>query len=475
MPEATRFDTPPEISLESIGAFGGPVLVDLDETLYLRNSTEDFIDCAAPAIVALTLLKALDVAKPWRFTGGEPSRDVWRVRTVRTFNPWLLSRWKRRVHALGRQFVNVPLLTVMQARDDPPIITTMGFQPIVKPLIAALGLPNARIISCRIDTRDRCEGKLNLIERELGRAMVTKSLVLTDSMDDLTLLQACARPLRTIWPGARYHRALDRAYVPGRYLTTVKRPGERYIWRGILQEDYVVWLLSSVPLAADKICFSLGLLLLIASFWAIYESGYVDNDRIAERHERQPKLNAAYFVRAVGTSAWQPWIWGMALGLAGLALLRLPHTPSVADLMGWFGILIFTELWFRLYNRVDKSTRTWLYAVLQLLRSAAFIVVAPITVIGAAAISANVLSRWVPYYAYRLAINRWSTNFSPLIRLIFLAVIGLLLTVALGPSVILNLPAGLLLIWCVYRARHDMVSMARQVKRLDKAELPGEA
>ncbi len=34
-----------------------------------------------------------------------------------------------------------------------------------------------------------------------------------------------------------------------------------------------------------------GLLFLLLSFWAVYERGYVDNDEIAARYEREPTLN----------------------------------------------------------------------------------------------------------------------------------------------------------------------------------------
>jgi hypothetical protein len=48
----TRYDTEPHVALDAILLHDGPVLVDLDETLYLRNSTEDFINCASPALLA---------------------------------------------------------------------------------------------------------------------------------------------------------------------------------------------------------------------------------------------------------------------------------------------------------------------------------------------------------------------------------------------------------------------------------------
>jgi hypothetical protein len=68
------------------------------------------------------------------------------------------------------------------------------------------------------------------------------------------------------------------------------------------------------------------------SFWAIYEDGYVDNDRIAERYEKDPVLTQAFFERPVRTSVVLPWVWAAAAGLAGLWLLRWPHLPVLRDL-----------------------------------------------------------------------------------------------------------------------------------------------
>jgi len=64
-PAICQYDAPPNEALAAVRAHQGPLLVDVDETLYLRNSTEDFIDCAWPGLLALLLLRVLDVLKPW--------------------------------------------------------------------------------------------------------------------------------------------------------------------------------------------------------------------------------------------------------------------------------------------------------------------------------------------------------------------------------------------------------------------------
>src|SRR5215471_10352271 len=105
-PVASQYDTAPEAAIDWIAAHEGPVLVDLDETLYLRNSTEDFIDLARPGLVAALLLRLLEVIRPWRWSGGESTRDIWRVRLIMLLFPWVRFRWTRRVNELARNFGN---------------------------------------------------------------------------------------------------------------------------------------------------------------------------------------------------------------------------------------------------------------------------------------------------------------------------------------------------------------------------------
>src|SRR6185295_16767154 len=133
---ATPHDVSPEAAIGAILNHIGPVLLDLDETLYLGNSTEDFIDSARPRLPALLLMRMLDVIKPWRWTGGEPPRDVWRVRFISTCFPWTGNRWKSRVVELAKNFTHLRLMAALQSPGATPIITTAGFRPIVAPLVA---------------------------------------------------------------------------------------------------------------------------------------------------------------------------------------------------------------------------------------------------------------------------------------------------------------------------------------------------
>ncbi len=464
----TPYDASPDNAIAAILAHDGPILVDLDETLYLRNSTEDFIDCARPGLLALILLRGLDGIGPWRRFGGEQTRDVWRVRLIFFLMPWTRRRWRRRVAQLAQRYANGRLIAALRTRAQPPIIVTAGFGPVVAPLVAALGFGDARIVAARLGSlEDRRFGKLHTATRELGTEIISSALIVTDSIQDLELLQHCARPVRTVWPEARFRRALSKIYLPGEYLTHVKRPGARYILRGILQEDFAFWVLSSVALALHPVTHIAGLLLLTISFWAVYERGYVDNDLIAARYESDPKLTPEFWNSPVATPVLLPWVWAAAAAALALLLLQ-PAIGGFAYNFGkWSAVLVATYLCFKLYNRLDKTTRVWLYPALQFARSAAFIVIVPISPIAAAAVGAHVVSRWVPYHLYRLGAARWPSAQPSLIRLLAFIVLALLFGRSLGPAVYLNWTALALLVWIVFGARREIRSVFKAAKRLD--------
>jgi phosphoserine phosphatase len=462
-------DAAPDTAIAAVRSHKGPVLIDLDGTLYFGNSTEDFIDTARPGLLALLLLRALDLFRPWRWTGGEATRDVWRVRLVSILFPWTSRRWNARVDELARNFTNRTLISAINGRDTPPIIATVGFQPIVEPLVAALGLSEATVVAARLDHfEDRRGGKLNLALNALGEDTVRQGLVITDSPQDLPLLEACAHPLRTVWPQARYRPALSNIYLPGQYLTQVKRPGERYILRGILQEDFAYWVLASIALAPVPALHVAGLLMLLISFWAVYERGYVENDLVASVYEAEPKLTAAFDRVPVATPALQPWLWAVACGGAGIALLRWPGPASVADCARWGGVLLLTYLWFRLYNHCDKSTRIWMYSGLQLSRSTAFAAIVPMTVAGSLAIGAHTLARWIPYYVYRLGDGAWPEAPLYLSRLLFLIVLAAVVAIASGVQALGNWTMAAVFAWTVYRARHELKAMLAAAHRVDR-------
>jgi hypothetical protein len=462
------FDAEPAEALEAVRAFSGPVLVDLDETLFLRNSTEEFLNCAVPGLAALVLLRVFDILRPWQWTGGDATRDVWRVRLVVLLFPWTLVRWRRRVGALAAQHCNRDLAQAVTAGRKQPIIVTVGFDVVVKPLVRALGFGACSLVAARLfRIEDRRRGKLAMASAALGDDLLSRSLCITDSIDDLPLLRVCARPLRVIWPGSQYRRALAHVYLPGMYVALVRYPGQRYIFRGILQEDFALWFLASIALASNPVLHAAGLLLLVFSFWAIYERGYVDNDIVAARYETDPKLSASFWSAQVATPTWQPWIWATVAGVVAIPLLRNSDETLVRDGIIWVAWLAFTYGWFWFYSRCDKATRIWLYGGLQFFRSAAFLTLASTTSMGLLAVAAHVSARWFPYLVYRLGRQSWPALPIRALRLLLFVTFAALLLLSSRSMVHLDATAVLLLAWFTFQARRELRSIWEGAVRID--------
>ncbi|MEZ5818072.1 MAG: HAD family hydrolase [Hyphomicrobiaceae bacterium] len=441
-----------EGAVEAVLSHDGPVIVDFDETLYLRNSTEDFIDAAAPGLLGRLVCAVVGVARPWALLGGQKTRDVWRVRIASLF-PGAMRRWQRRAAELADTEVNREVAAVLQQRPD-AIVATLGFDRVVRPLLENMGFGSQRLIACRMGSlRDRQAGKLALVRAALGQEAVSRSAVLTDSMDDADLLDASARPALVKWSEARFVPAHSGVYLPLEYTHRVKRPGLNFVQRSILGDDYMLWLVASIVIAAAPFPHVVGMLLLSLSFWTIYELGYVDNDRVGERFEAAPTLTAEYHDVPVATSVVQAWIWAVLLGVAGVAVVEQSFAPSFSSLLAWKAVLIATFGVYLLYNRVDKSTRIWLYALLQLARAAAFLVVVPVTAFGAMAIAAHALSRWFVYFIYRTIKRGWPMEISAnIIRLVVfgLAAAPLAATVETDKAGLLT--AGLIVVWFAFRS-----------------------
>jgi hypothetical protein len=470
---SSAFDTSPAEALRAIDMHRGAVLVDLDETLYLRNSTEDFIGSAWPGPLAFLLVKLLDLLRPWLLTGGARTRDVWRVATICILMPWSLWAWRRRAQRLGREYANRQLVASLQACRQPKAVVTLGFLPIVGPLVAAMGLHDTRLVAMSPwRFRDRLEGKQALVVKALGAQEVRGALLVTDSLDDLDLLHECLCPLRVIWPEARFREAFHDIYLPGLYTSRVKRPGLKYIYRGVISDEYSVWVLASLPLAMQPLPHVIGLALLSVSFWAIYETGYVHNDLIGSRHEKDPKLTRQFYESPVRISAVLPWVWAAACGMVALLLLRWPLPPTAWDLLAWSMVLVLTFFWFRIYNLMDKRTRIWLFAGLQAFRSLSFVAVVSVTVVGAIALIAHVLARWVPYYAYRVSGTEYNDEEVGSSRLLFFVLIsgGLALTVGWEPF--LTPSAAILLLWFGFKARRELARSYRRAHLITSRKPP---
>ena len=435
------------------------VVVDFDETLYLRNSTEDFLDAAVPGLVAAIGLRALDFLSPWRWTGGAATRDVWRIWAVMLLMPWSLWRWRRVCAVLGPRQANVALLRALRGKDV--VIGSIGFAPIINPLLDAMGGAAFRLIACPWPGfTARRGGKAVLLEARLGAGALASAMVITDSLADAELLRRCALPCLTRWKGAQFRRALARIYLPGDYLAYVKRPRVPGVLRLLVTDDLLWWLLVSVTAHAPGLSYLTGIELLFFSFWSVYEIGYWENDVCGLRFEADPVV-ALEFEDFVATHfERRAWVWAILLGAAGLAALG----PEMLFQAGpkWLGFLLLLRLLYYLYNRIDKPTRIWLYLPLQCCRSLALAAVVPLGVVGILAGLAQILARWQGYAAYRRTKGAtWRDTPARAVQLAILLAGLSFMALARPQLAIAGWPALELLIWSGFLARREVSAILR--------------
>lgn len=387
-----------ETALKAISSYDDIVIVDLDETLYLQNSTTNFLDTASPGFIAMIMLKILNIIAPWRFCD-ERTRDAWRVWLILHF-PSIVALWRMRCQSEADMLTNKPLLKALRARGKPFVIATNGFYPIVEPLLKAMGCTDATLIACHLHRpADRIGGKANLVRARLGQEALNKALFITDSLDDTDLLHCVRRPCLTRWKAASNPRLFGRVYLPGIYTAVVKRSTQNGM--NTVRVNQMFWLLA--PLTAEPI----DLRVLAAafpffwSFWAVYEAGYRDNDICASIYEDDPMLSPAFVSFRQKNFELKAWLFALSLGAIGVVVLGA--SSPIGLFAGWLGLLLITRGTFWLYNRFDKSTRVWFYLPMQLQREAGFLVFASASFVGVSAVVSRAIAKWIEYVVYRYA------------------------------------------------------------------------
>ena len=105
--------------------------MDLDETLYLGNSAEDFVALAQPYFFAAYMLRFLDLLRPRRLKGGPSVSDNWHVLVIMIFFPWTLARWRKFCLKTAPSRFNLPLLDALKSRKTAVIIATNGYRLLV--------------------------------------------------------------------------------------------------------------------------------------------------------------------------------------------------------------------------------------------------------------------------------------------------------------------------------------------------------
>lgn len=195
-------------------AAGKLLIVDFDETLWLRNSTECFLAHARPAPLAAAILRGLDLTRPWRIIGGRRRardyRDWLRVMAIATLMPWTLRSWARIAPKLGRTFANTELEDLIgKARPARFVVFSNGYEAIIAPLLQCYPgtRPELAAASLRSGWKWRRAGKLANAETFFDAGQLDDATVVTDHEDDAELLARVSNGLLCVWPDARYEKA----------------------------------------------------------------------------------------------------------------------------------------------------------------------------------------------------------------------------------------------------------------------------
>jgi hypothetical protein len=464
--------TPSDEAINRTSPFSGPVIVDLDETLYLANSTEDYINLLRPYILACYVLRALDIVQPWRWTH-QSHRDNWRVMLVTVLFPWTILKWKRFCRTTGTERFNARLLSTLLARDGRVIVATNGYRRLVQPLLMNSPAAEFELISCGLRRfKDRGGGKAALVSQRIGKDIIAQSAVITDSMDDRDILELCRLPILTKWEGVtRNRKPRDFAYIPVDYLHRVKQPNQR-VWRILLREDVAPWVLLCLSAIAVTGSHVLGSILLFASLWAVYEAGYFDNDNCAVKYETDPKVKPEFYWFSNRYLEIYCWVW--ALGLGAIASMMLRPSDFVPAFACWCLALVACRLCYHLYNRIDKASRVFLYPALQAFRFGAPIVIVEISSVGVAIIISQILPRWFEYSLYRFnhqpgIPSSWPKTPTRTIRLVTFVLLMAGLTIAKGYSAFMTPATGVIVFFAYSAWRSEGRSIRKGLSRIDRS------
>ena len=464
-----------------------PILVDFDETLLLRNSTEEYLNSLQPRFIAVVLLLLLEKLKPWSWlpSRGPEARDWFRVVLATVFFPWTLLLWQKRACQLAKTQSNLALIAPLKKKPTSDIIiASLGFYPIVKPILAAMPLEVERLICCRLwwgGLSDRLKGKLFLLQQLLTPGSIEQSVVITDSIGDQQLLANVAYPCLVKWPQALYLPALADVYFPLLYQEKAKRPSsERYFVRVILYDDWLSLILATSWLSSQPLLHALSMLFLVLSFWCIYEVGYIENDRVAEKHEARPNLTATYKRYINRYDPWSPWMWAILFAIPGLMLLSSLDTSVSREYLSlwsinpghlgikaclWLVLLLAVRLTYRIYNFIDVQSRLWLYPVLQVYKCFGFLLVTATNIVGSISFAAYVIARWIPYLIYRRGVGDRYNFPEQLMRcILFFFFLGTILAGTVQVSLLLNWQTSVILGYLIFRARYQILEQVRQFK-----------
>ena len=397
-------------------------VLDFDETLWLRNSTEEFIAFARPAVLVAVVLQILGLIKPWRLISRAKAgyyRDWIRVWAVVIVAPWSVLAWRRHAARIGPAHANIPLLNSIAAiHPGRVVVATYGFAMIVRPLLAAIDPALDLVVasSLRDAPRLRSIGKGRALELAVGADLLRRSIAVTDNIVDRDLCSRCAHGFYVRWPDAVYQQAGLTPMIPLAYTARVKRPTENYLVNGLIGYDYAVLWLAFALFSPTIALTSVAVALYLLGFFAVYEIGYFENDRVGLAREARPVVSREFALYGKHFRPRWAWIFGLIFTGLGAAVETVGQIGTNGG-MAWMApfarhwllaVLLIgaTRLTFHWFNALEPKMRVIPMLMLQLERTLGYALLLPIEPVGALLCTSHAIGRWVPYVIYRYGGDR---------------------------------------------------------------------
>jgi len=449
------------------------VVVDFDETLFLSNSTEHYLDRAGPRTPVAVLLAVVMVLRPWRWrlrpVADFAAQDAWRVGLIRRLAPGLGSRWRRDAPGVMHWLENRTLSDLLIQSRREVVVASYGLESVVAPLLAGSSVPSARLVAGpdRGLTRWRARGKAAAVADAIGDDALARAVVVTDSDRDADLLDRCAHPVLVRWPDERPHCAHASTYLPLVYHSRVKCQGKGAVVREVLLDDLPLLLIAFAWTGLLTLPALAGLVAAFFAFQCIYEIGYRENDTLDAAFSERPRLSENFFDRPdlCRDPGPRPWIWATALTAVAAALLgsATPAGPA-AVFATWMALLLATRLAFAVYNRADEQTRVYLFPLLQAAKTFGYLLLLPTVAAGALLMAAQVFRRWMHYACYRAGGDGAALP-SHVTRIIaFLLLTGAYAGSTGDTDVVTRAPFWCVLTWLTLRGAGQLQSTARSAR-----------
>jgi hypothetical protein len=462
-----------------------PIVVDFDETLWLRNSTEFFLASLKPSLWVSLVLQIIGLLKPWKIlnrTDSSAYRDLYRIKCVLFFIPSAVKQWEKIAAVMGPELVNQALYDqLVRHGTDHVYVASYGFDFIIKPLLNAIDPALNLVVSSTLthSAELKLEGKASAVKKIIGADALQNAIAITDSMVDIDLLESCRVGALVVWSKAVYTQAGMAPMLPFVYLKKIKRPNENYFSRAIIGHDYLTLLLAFALFNDQPLLCALGMFFFLLAYFCAYEIGYYENDRLGLKYENNPKVSAQFIHYHGAFDPRVAWFTSMVLALIGSvivvdnvsiipAYIGVTGVPAVFSIFfSFMAFLVSVRLVFAWFNRIQVKGRIVPMLFLQLARTTGYIFFFSTSLAGELLCVSLGFAKWIPYLVYRFGGDRQGF---PSHLISFIIFTTFMLVFAYGDNInfsrLFDTQAIIIFLYLLFRATKDIWSFRHNMKTL---------